>query len=144
MSILKWQVSFSSNFALFFIVMTYNSPVNFKVIPFLLWTKESHQSSNFDIFKCSGEYLPNFSIFFKPQVSFSSKFAYLFSFMKDNSSVLFLAQTTYTLLKRRLLKWRFLRLSNAQVKICQISYVNLETASRFLSKFCIPLQFYER
>ena len=26
---------------------------------------------------------------------------------------------------------------NAQVKICQIPYVNLETTSRFLSKFCI-------
>ena len=55
MSVLKWKVSSSSNFALFFIVMTHNSSVNFKVIPFLLWTKGSHQSSNFDTFKCSGE-----------------------------------------------------------------------------------------
>ena len=37
-----------------------------------------------------------------------------------------------------------MRLLKAQVKICQIAYVNLETTSRFLSKFCIPLQFYER
>ena len=39
MWILKWQVNSSSNFALFFIAMTHNSSVNFKVIPFLLWTK---------------------------------------------------------------------------------------------------------
>ena len=55
-----------------------------------------------------------------------------------------LAQTIYTLLKRSPLKWNFLRLSSGQVKICQIFYVNFETTSQFLSKFCIPLQFHER
>ena len=38
----------------------------------------------------------------------------------------------------------FLDFWSAQIKICQISYVNFETTSRFLSKFCIPLQFHER
>ena len=37
-----------------------------------------------------------------------------------------------------------MRLSSAHVKFCQIPYVNFETTSRFLSKFCIPLQFHER
>ena len=64
MSVLKWKVNFPSNFALLFIVMTHNSSVNFKFIPFLLWTKGSLQSSNFDTFKCSGENLPNFSYLF--------------------------------------------------------------------------------
>ena len=64
MSVLEWQVNSSSNFALFFIAMTHNSSVNFKVIPFLLWTKGSHQSSNFDTFKCSGENLQNSSCHF--------------------------------------------------------------------------------
>ena len=64
--------------------------------------------------------------------------------MKDNSSVLFLAQTLYTLLRRSPLNGKFLRLSSAQVKICQIHYANFETTSQFLSKFFIPLQFYER
>ena len=49
----------SSNFALFFIVMTYNSSVSFKLKHFQLWTKGSHKSPNFDIFKWSGEKLPN-------------------------------------------------------------------------------------
>ena len=47
MSILNWQVNSSSNFALFFTVMTQNSPVNFKLIHFLLWIKGSYQSPNF-------------------------------------------------------------------------------------------------
>ena len=64
MSILKWQVSSSSNFASFFIAMTCTSSVNFKLIHFLLWTKGSHQGLNFDTFKCSGENLPNFSCHF--------------------------------------------------------------------------------
>ena len=50
----------------------------------------------------------------------------------------FLAQAIYTLLKRRLIKWKFLRLLSAQVTICQIPYVNLETSSRFLSNFWYP------
>ena len=64
MSILKRQVSSSSIFVSFFIVMTHNSSVNFKVIHFLLWAKGSHQSSNFDTFECSGENLPNSSCHF--------------------------------------------------------------------------------
>ena len=46
--------------------------------------------------------------------------------------------------KRSSLKWKSLRLSSTQVKICQIPYANFKTTSRFLSKFFIPLQFHER
>ena len=59
MSILKRQVSSFSIFVSFFIVMTHNSSVNFKVIHFLLWAKGSHQSSSFDTFRWSGGNLPN-------------------------------------------------------------------------------------
>ena len=59
MSILKWQVNSSSNFASFFIVMTYNSSADFKLILFLLWIKGS-QSPNFTN-ECSGKSLPNSS-----------------------------------------------------------------------------------
>ena len=44
--------------------MTHNSSGNFKLIHFLLWTKGSHQSPNFDTFECSGKNLPNFSCHF--------------------------------------------------------------------------------
>ena len=63
-SVLKWQFNSSSNFTLLVIVMAHNSSVKFKAIPFLLWIKGSHQSLNFDTFKCSGENLPNVSSFF--------------------------------------------------------------------------------
>ena len=69
MSVSKWQVNSSSNFVLLFIVRTHNSSANFKVIPFLLWTKVSHQSPNFDTIKCSGEHLPNFSSLFSSHKS---------------------------------------------------------------------------
>ena len=36
------------------------SLVNFKLIHFLLWIKRSHQSPNFQAFKCPGKNLPNF------------------------------------------------------------------------------------
>ena len=64
--------------------MAHNSSVNFKIIPFLLWAKGSHQSPNFDTYLKVKALIS----FFKPQVSFSSKFVSLFSVMKDNSSVL--------------------------------------------------------
>ena len=59
MSVLKLKVNSSSNSALFLIVMTHTY-VNFKAMPFLVWTKGSHQSSNFGTFNCSCENLPNF------------------------------------------------------------------------------------
>ena len=179
MSILKRQVSSSSIFVSFFIVMTHNFSVNFKVIHFLLWAKGSHQSPNFDTLKCSGKNLLNSSCHFPsnksvflqildhsslswmitPLYFFSSNNIHfakkapnkvkifetfersgqnlsnsLCQFWNDKSipfqilypsliqwkiaPLYFLAQKIYTLLKRRLLKWQFLRLLSAQVKTC--------------------------
>ena len=64
MSILKRKVNSSSSFASFFIVMTHNSFVNFKLIRFLLWIKGPHQTPNFEILKYSGEDLPYSSFHF--------------------------------------------------------------------------------
>ena len=73
-AILKRQDSSSSIFVSLFIVMTHNSSANFKVIPFLLWTKGSHQSPNFDTFECSGENLSNSSCHFQTSNQFFFKF----------------------------------------------------------------------
>ena len=80
---------------------------------------------------------------FEMRSRFLSKFCIPLQFHERLLLCTFLAQTIYTLLKRSPLKWKFWRLTSAQVKLCQISYVNFETASPFLSKFCIPLQFKE-
>ena len=54
----KMTSQFLLNFASFFMIMIDNSSVNFKLIIFILWNKESHKSPTFETFKCSGE---NFS-----------------------------------------------------------------------------------
>ena len=77
--------------------------------------------------------------FLKAQVIFPSNFASIFSAIKHNSSILFLAQTLYTLVKSSLLKCKLLRFSTAWVKICQIPHVNFELSSQLFSKFCIIL-----
>ena len=64
MSILKRPVSSFLIFVSLIIVMTHNSTVNFKLMHFLLWTKRSHENTNFDIFKCSDENLLNSSCHF--------------------------------------------------------------------------------
>ena len=145
MLIKKRQVSSYSIFVSFFIVMTNNSSVNFKLIHFLRWTKGSHESSKFDNFKSPGENLPNSSCHFPNDKSFFLQILYHSSMLwKVTPLYFFLSQKIYNLLKRRPLKWKFLRLSSAQVKVRQIPYVSFETTSRFLSRYCIPLQFQER
>ena len=61
MSVSNWQVNSFSNIASFFIVITHNSPVNFKLIDFLLWTEGPNKIPTFETFMCSGEILPNSS-----------------------------------------------------------------------------------
>ena len=68
---------------------------------------------------------------------FLSKFCIPLQFHERLFLCTFLAQTIYTLLKRSTLKWKFLRLSSARVKIRQIPHVNFEMTSQFLFKFCI-------
>ena len=64
MSIWNLQDNPSSNFASFFFAMILKTPVNFKLIHFLLWIKGSHQSPNFETFEYSSKDLPNSSFHF--------------------------------------------------------------------------------
>ena len=137
MSVLKWKVNSSSNFALLFIVMTLNSSVNFKVIPFLLWTKGSHQNSNFDTFKCSGENLPNFPCLFSNHRS-------VFLQNLHNSSMSWKITPPYFCSLNNIYfghkesckkKTDFL---SARVKFCKV-HVNLKATSQFLFNYCIIL-----
>ena len=143
MSILKRQVSSSSIFVSFSIVMTHNFSVYFKLIHFQLWTKGSHQSSNFDTLERSGENLPNSSCHFPSNKSVFLQILHHSSMLWE-TTLLYFVSPIYTLLKRSPLKWKCLRLLSGQVKICEIPYINFQTTSRFLSKSCIPLQFHAR
>ena len=69
MSVLKWKVDSSSNFALFFIVMSHNSSANVKVIPFLLWKKRIPSKFQFWHFQVLWWKFAKFLMpFFKPLV----------------------------------------------------------------------------
>ena len=137
MSVLKWKVNFPTNFALLFIVMTHNSSVKFKFIPFLLSTKGSHQSSNFDNFKCSGENLPNFSCLF-------SNYWSVFLQNLHNSSVSWKITPLYFCSsnniyfghKESIKQKKFLDFLSAWVKICEV-HVNFRTTSQFLLNFSL-------
>ena len=98
----------------------------------------------FEIFECSGQILSNSLCQFWNEESIRLQILYPSSVSWKTAPLYFFSSTIYTLLKRSPLKWKFWRLTSAQVKIYQIPYVNFETTSRFLSKFCIPLQFHER
>ena len=89
MSILNWQVNFSSNFASLFIVMTHNSPANFHLIYFLLWIKGSHQSPNFETSECSGESLPNSSRHFLNRKSVFHQILHDFSVSQKTTHLYF-------------------------------------------------------
>ena len=128
MSVLKWQVNSSSNFALFFIAMLFTSSVNFKVITFLLWTKGSHQSPNFDTFKCSGENLPD-SSHFPSNKSIFLQILHYSSMSWEITPMYFFSSNNIHLLQK----------SSAQVKICQIPYANFETTSRSSSPNFVSL-----
>ena len=69
-------------------------------------------------------------LFSKPQVSFSSNFASISSFMKD----------TFHGIDQS--KCKFLRILSAWIKIHQI-LLSFETTNQFFFKFCINLQCHE-
>ena len=111
---------------------------------FLLWAKGSYQSSDFDTFECSGENLQNSSCHFPSNNSVFLQILHYSSMSWNITPLYFFSPKNTYFAQRSPLKWKSLRLLSAQVKNCQISYVSFETTSRFLHKFCIPLQFHER
>ena len=127
MSILKRQVSSSSIFVSFFTVMTHNFSLNFKLIHFLLWTIGSHQSSNSDTFKCSAENLPNSSCHFPSNKSVLLQILHHSSMPSGITPLYFFRSNNIYFVQKESIKVNFLRLSSAQVKICQIPYVSFET-----------------
>ena len=137
-SVLKWQVNSSSNFALFFIVMTHNSSANFKVIPSLRWTKASHHSPNFDTFKWSGENLPNFSNLFSNHKSVFLQNLHIFSVSWKIAPLYFYSSNNIYFGHKEPIKKVFLDFLRAWIKIYEV-HVNFKMTSQLLFNFCIIL-----
>ena len=87
--------------------MTHNSSVNFKLILFLLWIRESYQCPNFETSECSGENFPNFSCHFWKQKSVFHQNLHQYSVLSNINPLYFLAETFYSLVKGSPLKWNF-------------------------------------
>ena len=113
----------------------YLSSVSWKITPLYFFSsnntyfaqKEPIKVKIFETFECSSQILCLSSV--------SWKICPLYFFSSNN---IYFAQ-------KEPIKMKILGLcSSSQVKICQIFYVNFETTSQFLPKFCIPLQFHER
>ena len=79
----------------------------------------------------------------KRQVDSSPSSVSFFSFMKDYSSVLFISNNIY-FAQKETIKMKMFETFKCLGQFHQIPYANFETTSRFLSKFCISLQFHER
>ena len=131
MPILNWEVNSSSIIASFFILMTHNSLVNFKLKYFQLWTKESHQSPHFETYKCSGENLPNSLCYFPNQ-------KLVFLQILHHSPVLWKITPLHffrsNITRRDQSKCKFLRLLSPRIKIHQILVI-FETTNQFSFKF---------
>ena len=94
---------------------------------FILWTKGSHESTDFDT-------LRRFWWKFAKLLMSFSKRQVRFSF--------FLGQILYTLHKRDQSKCKCFRLLSVPIKIHQILVI-FETINWFFFKFCITFQYYE-
>ena len=106
--------------------------------------KEPIKVKIFETFECSGQILSNSLCQFWSDKLIPLQIWYPSSVSWKITPSYFLAQTIYTLLKRSLLKWKFLRLSSAKVKICQNPHVSFEVTSQFLFKFCVIVHCHDR
>ena len=154
MSFFKALVSFPSNVASIFSAIKQNSPILFLAQPLYTLFKRNPLKCKFLRFssarvkirqilyvnlELTSQCAKFLMAFLKAQVTFPSIFASKFSSIKNDFSILFLAQTLFTLVTSSLLKYKFLTFSSAQVKICQIPHVNFELTSQSLFNFCIIL-----
>ena len=100
------EVSFSLNLASPFSVMKFLC--NFQPETLYAFDQKSPSMYKFSDFECSNESSSNSSChFWNPKVRVYSNFASLLSVMKDDSSVFFLVQTSYTIDKNSPSKWNF-------------------------------------
>ena len=136
MSILNWQVSYSSNLASLIIVRAHSSPVNFKRIHFLLWIKGFHQNPNFKDFRVHWRKFAKFLMsFFKIKNPFFFKFLHQYSVVSNITHTLSFSSSTM-LYQYSANFWDFWMLRSKFVKLLR-SVLNSQVSpsSNFLQMF---------
>ena len=102
--------------------------------------KEPSKVKIFENWVSRSKYVKFLMPILKWQVDSSLNFVSLFSFIKDNSSVLFLSQTIYNLLGGTLLKWKFrdFRVLRSKFVKFLISILKqpVDFSPNFVSLFC--------
>ena len=120
-----------------FLQILHHSSMPWKITPMYFFSsnniyfaqKEPVKAKIFETFECSDGNLSNSICHLWNDKSIPLQILNPSSVSWKITPLYFLAQIIYTLLKRSLLKWKSLRVSSAQVKICQIPDVNFETTS---------------
>ena len=134
---------FPSNNSLFLQILHYSS-MSWKITLLYFFSskntyfaqKEPIKVKIFETFECSGQNLSNFSFQFLNDKSIPLQILHPSSVSWKIITLYFFSSNNIYFAQKEPIKIR--------VKFCQIPYANFEAASRFLSKFCIPLQFHER
>ena len=143
MSILKWQVYSSPNFASLFSV-TKDTRLYFSTSNNIYLPQRRPLKWRFETFECLGQSLTNSSCEFWNGKSFPLQILRYFSVSWKITPLYFSSSNNIYFAQKEPMKVNiFETFLSAQIKICQTPYVNFEMTSRFLSKFCFPLQFHE-
>ena len=108
---------------------------------FLLWTKGSHESTNFDTFKCSDENLPNSSCHFPNHKSVFLQILHDSSVSWNITPLYFFRSNVAYFAQKRPIKVQFFRLFSARIKFHQILVI-FETKNSFFF-ICTTLQYHE-
>ena len=138
MSVLKQLVNSSSDFSSFFSVITYNFSVNFYLMHFLLWLKGSHESTNFDTFKCADENLPNSWCHYPNLKSAFLQILHGSSVSLNITPQYFFRSNAVYFAQRDQSKCKFFRLFGPPIKM-HLILVSFQTKNQFFFKFCTTL-----
>ena len=109
---------------------------------FLLWTKRSHGSTNFDTFRCFGENLPNSLYHFPNCKSVFLQTCMTLQCHEGYFLCTYLGQKWYNLRERDQSKWKYWRFVSAHVKIYQILVIFEITNWFFLVSWEITPQYF--
>ena len=128
------------------------SSVSWKITPLYFFSsnniyfaqKEPIKMKIFETFECSGQILSNSLCQFWNDESIPLQILYPSSVWWRITPLYFFSSNNIYFAQKEPVKMKIFETFECLGVFCQIPYANFETTTRFLSKFCIPLQFHEK